>query len=85
LENKAEATLNPIFLLMYYMGFTYVEARNLPIPYRHWFLERISKELEKSSEEGSTSSRALHTNTPDIRAMQGRMRHAVPARLRRFS
>ena len=31
LENKDEATLEPIFMLMYYMGFTYSEARALPI------------------------------------------------------
>ena len=48
--------------------------------------ERVSKEINKSNEKGeSNATRAAHQNTPDIRAMQGRMRQNVPSKLRRFS
>jgi hypothetical protein len=70
---------------MYYMGFTYAEAFNLPVAYKKWFIERVGKELSKTSEEGNTQSKALHANTPDVRATQGRQRTHVPSRLRRFT
>lgn len=71
---------------MYYMGFSYKEVYDLPIEYKRWFIERVSKELKKGSEEGkSTQSKALEANTPDMRALQGYQRTEVPARLRRFT
>lgn len=70
---------------MYYMGFTYAEARGLPIPLRLWFLGRIQQEFDKKGENGETASRAAHHNTPDIRALQERDRDNVPSRLRRFT
>jgi len=74
-----------MFLLMYYGGFAYTEARKLPIPYRRWFIERINKEFAKSQEAGEGQSRAAHHNTPTTRAMQGRARENVPARMARFT
>jgi len=70
---------------MYYMGFTYTEAYNLPSWQRTWFIQRISKEMEKAREANSDASRAAHHNTPDARAMQGRHRAQVPSKLRRFT
>jgi hypothetical protein len=71
---------------MYYGGFLYGEAYNLPISYRKWFIERIGKEFEKSKEKGGdVPSRAAHQNTPDVRSLQGRARSQVPSRLRRFT
>jgi len=70
---------------MYYMGFTYAEARCLPIQYRIWFIGRIQQEFEKTNENGETASRAAHHNMPETRALQGRGRDAVPSRLRRFT
>jgi hypothetical protein len=70
---------------MYYAGFSYKEAINLPVAYKRWFIERIVKEMKRSSEEGNPQSRALHDNTPDVRSMQGRSREQVPSRLRRFT
>lgn len=67
------------------MGFSYWETYNIPVSYRIWFIRRINAEIKKTSEKGDTNSRALHQNTPDIRAMQGRMREQVPSRLRRFT
>ncbi len=36
---------------MYYLRFGYEEARNLPIVYRRWFLQRTKKEMQESSGE----------------------------------
>ena len=77
--------LEHIFLLMYYMGFTYVEAYNLPIWQRMWFLDRINKEIKQANEKQSGSSRAAHGNNPEARAMMGRARSQVPSKLRRFT
>jgi len=67
---------------MYYMGFSYVEVYNIPIWQRTWFIKRINDELKKSGENGN---RAAHTNHPEARAMMGRARSQVPAKLRRFT
>lgn len=69
---------------MYYGGFLYEEAYNLPVSYRLWFIQRIGQELNKG-DKGEAQSRALHNNTADVRAMQGKARAQTPSRLRRFS
>jgi hypothetical protein len=83
-EDK-ESFLEQTFLLMYYMGMSYWECYNIPIRYRVWFIERINKELSKSSENENTPTRAMHHNDAHTRAMMGMHRGEVPARLRRFS
>ena len=70
---------------MYYGGFTWRETVHMPVPYKRWFIERINKELTRSSEAGQTQSRAVHQNTPDARAMAGKARAQTPSRLRRFT
>jgi hypothetical protein len=70
---------------MYYMGFSYWECYNIPISYRMWFLRRINEEIKRANEKGEGQSRALHQNSPDVRAMQGMQRPDSPARLRRFT
>ncbi len=70
---------------MYYIGFTYTEAYNLPVWQRIWFIERTNEEFKRASEANSDASRAAHANTPDHRQMMGRARDQVPARLRRFT
>tara|TARA_B100000900_G_C20246172_1_gene580000 strand:+ start:254 stop:469 length:216 start_codon:yes stop_codon:yes gene_type:complete len=71
---------------MYYMGFTYVEAYNIPVWQRKWFIQRINKEFQKANEKNQPAqSRAAHTNTPDARTLMGNSRAAVPSRLRRFT
>ena len=77
--------LEPIFLLMYYEGFTYTEAYNIPVEYKRWFIKRIERELNRGKEDGSTQSKALHHQTAEARALTGKARAQVPSRLRRFT
>lgn len=77
--------LEPTFLLMHHLGFTYADAMQLPVSYKRWFIERIVKERNDSAANGQTSSRTMQANDPDVRAMQGKQRHSVPARLRHAS
>lgn len=67
---------------MYYMGFSYWECYNLPVQYRAWFLRRLGEEIKKTQDGGS---RAAHDNAAEQRAMMGRHREQVPAKLRRFT
>ena len=81
-----EVFLEQIFLLMYYMGFTYSESYNLPIWQRAWFLRRLQKEIKQSSGDDSPApTRAAHQNDPTTRSLMGRHRAQSPARLRRFT
>ena len=84
-EDKQAVILEPTFLLMYYGGFLYGEAYNLPVAYRRWFIERINKELSNKDNGGDPPTKALHQNSPDVRAMQNKARAQVPSRLRRFT
>jgi hypothetical protein len=68
---------------MYYIGFTYQDAWNLPIWKRQWFLERTMKEF-KNSQGDQAQTKAAHANSPDQRALRG-LRPDAPARLRRFT
>ena len=70
---------------MYYMGFTYFEAYSIPTWQRVWFIERINKEIERTTAVDDTASKALHHNSADLRSLQNRGRSQVPARLRRFT
>lgn len=71
---------------MYYGGFLYGEVYNLPVSYKRWFIERISKEFQKANEKGGDApSKAPHHNPPDVRALSGKARAQVPSRLRRFT
>ena len=83
--DRENVILEPIFLLSYYLGFSYKEGYNIPVTYKRWFIDRIVKELNKSKEDGGGQSRAMHDNAPDVRAMQGRARSHVPSKLRRFT
>ena len=70
---------------MYYGGFTYKEAYNLPVVYKRWWIERIVKELNRGEQSGQNTSRGLHHNTPEAREMMGMQRSEMPSRLRRFT
>ena len=70
------------------MGFTYIEAYNIPVWQRNWFIARINTEFQRANDRNNgqgAESRAAHMNTPEARQLQGRARHQVPANLRRFT
>lgn len=75
---------------MYYMGFTWEDTYKIPVPYKKWFIERLTKELngkggDDNNPQPLAQSRALHQNDPQTRALQGLDRAQVPSRLRRFT
>ena len=76
-----EYVLEQVFLLMYYGGFTYTEASQVPIQYRIWFINRIGKEIEKSNGQ----SKATDQNEPGMAALLGKHRGNTPARMHRFT
>jgi len=38
------------FALKYYGGWSFIEAYNLPIQLRNWFVERLAKQLQDESD-----------------------------------
>ena len=42
-----ETFLEESFLLQYHLKMPYGDIRQLPLPYRRWFIERLSKEFKK--------------------------------------
>ncbi len=38
------------FFLKYYGGWSFIESYNLPVGLRTWFVERLSKQLEKEKD-----------------------------------
>jgi len=39
------------FLLKYFGGWSFIEAYNLPVKVRLWFLDRLAKQIEKENQE----------------------------------
>ena len=46
-----ETVYEQFFLLKHFGGWSFIEAYNLPIGLRNWFVERMSKQFEKEKEE----------------------------------
>lgn len=85
-EYSINTVLEPTFLLMYWMGFSFSEAMNLPLGWRRWFIDRVQKELSKTGPNGEgPPSKGAAQNTADTRSLMGMARDQVPARLRRFT
>ena len=80
-----EIYLEQIFLLMYYLGFSYSEGYSLPIWQRVWFINRINTEISRANDANAPASRAAHNNSPEARALMNKQRANVPAKLRRFT
>ena len=45
-EEYSENIYEAFFFLKYYGGWSFVEAYNLPVGLRNWFIERLKKQLE---------------------------------------
>jgi hypothetical protein len=46
------------FLLKYHGGWSFIEAYNLPIGLRTWFVERLAKQFEDEKEQYEKASKA---------------------------
>jgi len=46
-----EQVYDQFFLLKYHGGWSFIEAYNLPVGLRKWFLERLAKQFEKEKDE----------------------------------
>ena len=50
-DDYIENVYEQFFLLKYHGGWSFIEAYNLPIRIRQWFLSRLTKQIEKENEE----------------------------------
>ena len=48
-DEYSENVYETFFFLKYYGGWSFVEAYNLPIGLRRWFVERLQKQLKEES------------------------------------
>jgi len=46
-----QSVYEEFFLLKYHGGWSFYEAYNLPVTIRRWFLERLTKQIERENEE----------------------------------
>ena len=70
-----ESFLEHAFILQYHLGMSYADCKSLPLQYRHWFIERVIKEID--------SQRSSSINEPmdhDAKDPMG----AIASRARRF-
>ena len=49
-EEYMENVYEQFFSLKYYGGWSFIEAYNLPVGLRHWFLEKLKEQIEKENE-----------------------------------
>jgi hypothetical protein len=52
------------FFLKYYGAWSFVEAYSLPVGLRRWFVERLSKQLEKEKQSVEKASKSGRSNMP---------------------
>lgn len=52
-----ESVYEQFFYLKYYGGWSFLEAYNLPVGLRTWFVERLSKQLKEEAESHKNASR----------------------------
>jgi len=45
-----EGVYEQFFFLKYYGGWSFIEAYNLPVGLRKWFVKRLSDQMEKEKE-----------------------------------
>jgi hypothetical protein len=65
---------------MFHGGFTFVEAWNLPIAWRRWFINRINIEHEKQNNPSDGNDQSNSNREVDIR----RLLETSPIRRKKF-
>ena len=56
-DKYIETIYEQFFLLKYHGGWSFMEAYNLPVGLRNWFLERLSKQFEEESKQYKKASK----------------------------
>ncbi len=60
LSNKyMESIYEQFFLLKHFGGWSFIEAYNLPIGLRNWFVERLHKQYEDEAKEAEKAQRKI--------------------------
>ncbi len=52
-----ESVYEQFFLLKYHGGWSFIEAYNLPIGLRTWFINRLAKQFEKEKAQAEESQK----------------------------
>jgi hypothetical protein len=52
-----EAVYEQFFVLKYHGGWSLLEAYNLPVQLRNWFVERLAKQLKEEADSMRSASR----------------------------
>ena len=60
-------SLEEAFLLQYHLKMNYGDVRSLPLPYRRWFLSRLSDEFKSQNEKRKKSDRENSQETTRTR------------------
>lgn len=50
-EKYSEAMYEQFFVLKHYGGWSFIEAYNLPVGLRNWFVERLQKQFDEEAKE----------------------------------
>lgn len=65
---------------------SYADYLKFPVSYKIWLIKRINREIAEASEnKNDIPAKGAHNNSPDIRALTGKTRQQVPAKLQRFT
>jgi len=52
-----ESVYEQFFLLKYHAGWSFIEAYNLPVGLRIWFINRLAKQFEMEKEQAEEAQR----------------------------
>jgi len=55
-----EQVYEQFFMLKYHGGWSFIEAYNLPVGLRHWFVERLAKQFQDEKEQIEKSKKSKH-------------------------
>jgi hypothetical protein len=56
-DEYIQAVYEEFFVLKYHGGWSFIEAYNLPITIRRWFLERLVKEIKTEAEHAKKAAK----------------------------
>ena len=56
-DEYIQAVYEEFFVLKYHGGWSFIEAYNLPIVIRRWFLERLVKEIKTEAEHAKKAAK----------------------------